>query len=420
MALMMAPDNLVLLGNLAGKTGLLLPLLLLLVGGLYILNAQAYALAYRVNPNKSGELHLFQSVYGDVAALCLSLFVRLSFACLAATSFLVASGFVFNEVFIYWFPNFAAAFILLGGVLLINLIGPNFSRRMQVVFLLAACGAIGILIVAGLIGSQNATPYGVLSQPTVSIDAILPAALLFLGIDLLYLNSADSSVHPGFLLRYMTISIIGAGFLFACWGLLSPIFVMPERLADTSIPHIITARSILGQGGRILMGIVVMAGSCAAVNALLHAIDRIVQSAASLQLIPQLFSRKRLQKTLPLFFSAVVIAAMMALGVAGSENLDLYLRAAAVMWLMLYAAFHAALVIDHQGRHPQQSWIQTLLGYKRHVLAVVTLTASAIGLIVWGSQPGIMLKFVGATLLFSAIAGWGLIQWAHRTDRHLR
>ena len=63
---------------------------------------------------------------------------------------------------------------------------------------------------------------------------------------------------------------------FDAWNAAALIHVEASRLAGTSIPYILTARSILGQTGRIVMGIVVIAGACAAVNLLFQAVARMM------------------------------------------------------------------------------------------------------------------------------------------------
>jgi hypothetical protein len=55
-----------------------------------------------------------------------SIVSRVLAAVFLATATLVASGFVFNEVFAQHFPNFAFAFLMLGTLLAINL----YSRKL--------------------------------------------------------------------------------------------------------------------------------------------------------------------------------------------------------------------------------------------------------------------------------------------------
>ena len=53
-------------------------------------------------------------------------------AIMIATSLVVTSGFVFNEVFVYWFPNFLFAFILLGIIFMINIFGEKLWGGFQI------------------------------------------------------------------------------------------------------------------------------------------------------------------------------------------------------------------------------------------------------------------------------------------------
>lgn len=78
-----------------------------------------------------GRDRFMQKNLGNWAALLLPLSSRLSLTLVAATGLVATAGFVFNEVFVYWFPNFLFAYLLLGLILIVNLLGRVVWGRFQ-------------------------------------------------------------------------------------------------------------------------------------------------------------------------------------------------------------------------------------------------------------------------------------------------
>ena len=63
-------------------------------------------------------------------------------------------------------------------------------------------------------------------------------------------------------------------------------FVAPARLAESTVPHMVAARAIGGASGRVVMGVVVLAGTCATVHALLSAGAHMLAGMAEHGLLP--------------------------------------------------------------------------------------------------------------------------------------
>ena len=153
----------------------------------------------------------------------------------------------------------------------------------------------------------------------------------------------------------MTTGIIVIGLLSILWGLAAYINVSLDRLVDTTLPHILTAKKIGGQTGRVIIGIVVIAGTCAAVNALFHAVSRMMVQMVDNRRLPAVFSRFPSRPLLPLFYLAGTIGLLMAMGFAGSELLDKSIRAGSLFWLLGYAMTHLALFMRwHKKRSPNK------------------------------------------------------------------
>ena len=101
------------------------------------------------------EIRLVKDTWGPLAAALLLLMARPVAAVCLATAVLVTSGFVFNEVFLYWLPNFGFAALVLGGLLIVNVIGPQVAADLQLMLAsIAIIGITGISIVGLLAWSQ--------------------------------------------------------------------------------------------------------------------------------------------------------------------------------------------------------------------------------------------------------------------------
>jgi hypothetical protein len=310
LGVLVSPDSFVLLGNFMGHAG---------KAGLWILPA-VLALFILIAPGRGGK--------GDDRPVLLT--VKIVAAAFLSTGTLVSSGFVFNEVFVYWFPNFGFAFLLLALVLGIQLAGQTAVFRAQTGFAGLTLAALMALVAAGLAGGGPEGGGGdsgaLLSLPGPGVMGL--ALLLWVGFDLA--GSVQDQEHG-------TVPFIAAvavaGLVFVFWGLVSILYVPLEKLADSGVPHMKAARYVLGETGRLLMGTAVISGTLAAVNALFLGCRHGVARLADRGDLPQ-WASKRFVVPVGL---ALAVGLMMATGLAGSETLELWIRAAFLLWLLGYA-----------------------------------------------------------------------------------
>jgi hypothetical protein len=299
---MMSPDNLVFLGNFTGNSGWKGLGLIFFWTLFYIFISPAISPLSATGPGKK----LFPVVLG-FAVLIIS------------TGILVSAGFAFNEIFVYWFPNFGFAFLLLALILGINLLDVKYGLIAQAIFLLLTLAPLLVLASAGLItGSEIADQP---PRPSAFSPVIWAAPLLlWKGFDLTGLAPGlGSGKSP-----WAGVIVLGSA-IFLLWALASLFHTPLEKLADTSLPHLKTARAILGDSGRTLMGLTIIFGTLGAVNALF---------LSSRQLSVRIWSGR------PFFipvFLASGIALMMVSGMAGSEKLEIWIQAVSYAWILVYA-----------------------------------------------------------------------------------
>jgi hypothetical protein len=208
-ALMLTPRTLAIVGNLAGSSGFLIfPFLLILVLGFLCLALGLFrpyeAMRRNLTTNTSSGCLFFLPM------------ARFFLYCVYTTSIAALAGYIFNEVFVYWFPNLLFSFLLLGAVCLLQLANEKVVKGFQLAFvLLAFAGILGVTI-----GSFNTAPVeGVVRElvdatPFLSILSL--GALLFVGFDMAGFDMNDPDrkrpIVSGFPLQagLIIVPIIGA------------------------------------------------------------------------------------------------------------------------------------------------------------------------------------------------------------------
>lgn len=127
-------------------------------------------------------------------------------------------------------------------------------------------------------------------------------------------------------------TICATGGLFLLWAMVSIQHVPLVKLASTSLPHLKTARYLLGDTGRWIMGGIIIFGTLGAVNGLFLACRVNAGEMAGHGLLPQWIKK---QGVVPIFL-ALAIGLMMAKGMAGSDKLEMWIRAIFLVWLFSY------------------------------------------------------------------------------------
>jgi len=382
---MLSPDSLVLQGNGAGLgTGLFLPALVM--GG--VISSACIFLLHHPGLNEVSD-----RTPSPPAALIIA--SRLSLVLLLPTGMLVTAGFTFNETFVHWFPNFGFSFLLLASVLVLHLIGEKIAAAIQPVFIGTTFVCLLLLSIYGAGGGTEIQTTSA-EPPFLSIVPLTAATLvLFLGYDPVDGQAAMQN-------RTYYWAAVGTGcLLFAFWALASLGNVDSAELAHSTIPYSLAAREILGQPGRIIIGIAIISGTLGCVNGLF-----ILANKSLVPLVEFFFLRFPSGKILknriyPLFFS-VLIGTFMAIGMAGSDNLEIYIRGALMLWLLTVGihCLAATRILSVLGK--------TITGFG-YTLSI-TLIFSTFYLIFSHPQNIQVLGFCCFALAASSIVSRGLLQ----------
>ena len=120
LGMLLAPDNLILLGNIVGSMGAGSISLIFLAMLAFIVHSHCYKDLAGSRQGAAAEFEWIIQTLNPAAAIIFSVAPRVLAAVFLATATLVASGFAFNEVFVRRFPNFAFAFLILAAIMGIN------------------------------------------------------------------------------------------------------------------------------------------------------------------------------------------------------------------------------------------------------------------------------------------------------------
>jgi len=198
------------------------------------------------------------------------------------------------------------------------------------------------------------------------------------------------------------------------WGLVSLQVVPAGKLSDSFIPHIIVARSIGGEAGRMIMGAMVIAGSAAAVSALLSSISRtaLLKAEDHSSRRPS-WMNLLARPSVRIVIAAAAIGWMMASGMAGEAIIDSYVRAGLIAWIFYYAAVHFCLLTDRRPieRRMPETWVKWI----RPAIGSTSMMAAGIALMLFSQDRAEMLKLIIAVFFTFTLVLWVKTRWKTNT-----
>jgi len=181
---------------------------------------------------------------------------------------------------------------------------------------------IGGLLILGALGvftkPADVQGYSGLADG-LSFTLIAMGCIPFLGFD--FIRSADR--------RLVALSIGGGMLLLVIWSLLAMKLADPVRLTESAVAHRSIARAVAGEQGGYIIGMVIISGVLAGVNALLHINRKIFADLLQTEFLPPNFSR---YEWLLIILLAIIIGIMMISGAAGDKILETQIRAAIILW----------------------------------------------------------------------------------------
>ncbi len=408
--IMLSPDTLVMAGGFYGNTGMIGILAVAAAGLAYLLFLPQYVDTFspvlkqgRGTGKPERSMQSFLMIF--------SLTVKIAAVLFLATGMLVSSGFIFNEVFVYWFPNFGFAFLLLFILAGFQFLSQNTMIRLQLSFVGIVISGLLILIITGFFSLPDATRMtgsGIAFSPNNPVGMVFIPLLIFIGLDM-GMNVFGRKKETTKLQLSVSVGLVLL--LIAAWGIVALKFVPMERLSQTTISHIIVSRSILGNTGRIIMGVIVIAGTLAAVHALFTSIK--MQLARIIETGGEASALARVAPTAGIGVIGISIAVLMAGGLAGYTVLEILIRGALIFWL----SFYALISLIHLKRVTAAS-VDDGLKYSLKIIKNVIpgmVFLSGIIMLVLTNDESIALITFSAILFGITLIGWLTIRLKQQT-----
>jgi hypothetical protein len=314
---LISPESLAISGLGAGLSGRMILIPLAAAMGLSALCA---ALIHdRRSPGGRNELASLSPAYGRTAAAAMALAGRIPAFLFASTAMLVSAGFAFNEIFVYWFPNFLFASLLLALVCGLHLFHEKAVLWGQALF--TGIAVLGLLVLM-VMGMGRGGPEAAGPAPSLTGSLFGMAFLLFLGFDFYRPGNQEA--------KAVYTAWLPALALMAGWVLLAVEHVPLPRLAGSSLPHLLVARAAGGDTGGYVIGAVVISGALGGVNGLLLVLRRTLSDLAETRFLPGMAGKGR-----PAAIMAfILVETMMMAGVAGNERIDAMVRASLMLWMI--------------------------------------------------------------------------------------
>lgn len=402
-----SPDSLVIAGNSIGTEGwyFLIPFLLA-----FVVSGWALAIIYRVTRHSTigiqsvGHLPEKSRQMNYLISLSLTIGCCLGLVLFIPTSTLIRAGFIFNDTFSHSFPNYGFSLLLLAGVSLPHLWNEKLPVILQICFFGATLCCLIILTLFGLLSGQEYFLTIAENTPCVSDPLEIPASfwILFCTFILLFLGY-DQGKSYLFSWKYRLLLLFWGALFIGLWCAVSLLHVPQTQLALSTIPYILGAQEILGDHGRVLIGITVICGAFSVVNGLFIITNRLIQqqlvSAAPVN--PAILSLLT-QRIYTILVSIIIIVLLLATNLAGAreEIFEMYIYGSLLLWLL-----HTAVRI-HAGLHAfHKAGGKTA---RIHFFLPALLLFTFISLVLTHTQPDTLVLYLALVLTVSSsiAAAW--------------
>lgn len=392
-ALFLSPDFLTIFGNGLGMGGVWFLCLLIMVFTFHAYTIKSYDDFYSNNPGLNNEYALISSSLGNITGFIFSFIIKALLAVCMGVGLLATAGYAFNELFVRWFPNMGFTLLALGMLFFIGLFSSRVVKICQLVFVSISMSGIILLSIIGFFSSVDSPPISLNVEffQTNNMPYIFICFVLLMGFEMAN-TYEERKLSNRFSLNITMVSLILGFIVLFVWGVVSLMYVAPERLSDTYIPHLITARAINGIYGREIMGLVVIFGSLGAVNALLSYVSSIGGRVFSKEL-PFKIDKQRYR-----LFSFVIliltIAVLLISGMAGEPEFETFTRGSIYLWLLNYGAVHLAMFVL-KVKTGGRGILSLPLKYYGNLMASLFICALYCGLVLTDHETVLILKFTG-------------------------
>ena len=374
MGVMVSPLSMPFAGNSAGMLGYALLWILPVAALLNFFTASQYYTVLSSQPESwpVPACSWFQTVFAVLQV------VAFLFFCLAAsTLILAAAGYVFNEVFVRWFPNLFFSVCLLVFILAVNFADSRVSGYFQIASVFLFSGAVLLLSVIGLL-TLDRPLFGNVDVPGILSFEARPVFMLFwifMAAELaMYHEKQNKTLLPDSYFLIFAFAVVFA--LFWLWSMVSIAAAPPHILVESTGPQNVAAHFIAGDTGRRIIGVALLAGSFAGVNLLLLGTGSVFNALVSPAAGKGEARKKVSTRNGFVAVLCLIILAMLLGGMAGKEITFTIKRAAFYLWLITYAGLNLYL-LRHRASSGITVFVAASIGVSViYIIAFVVLAAT--------------------------------------------
>ncbi len=319
--------------------------LAILTGGLLCTTAAlCFGELNGMTPSAAGIRLYFSRAFNDQLALIVSmLYMVVIMGVIGAESYVLAQ--VLNEV---WpvVPALVWILTMFSIVTALNVLGVKIAGGFQNVLtygLLLSMLAFAFIALVK-VNFQLTTPLGT-GNAVGLVNAVALGVFLFVGFEWVT-PLAEEVTHHRIVSRGMLLAIGILSVTYALFTVAMTATTPREALAGSPIPHLLFARSILGDAGVAWMVVITLAASITTFNAGLISVSRFVYSSAREHVLPPVFSKISIRFFTPwtAVLAIFIIGLAISIAVLVTHRYLVLVNIAAAMESIIYALAGLAVI----------------------------------------------------------------------------
>ena len=277
------PGIFTVIAPLSAAAGPLAPLAFLLSGLVLLPSVLAHARLASAIPSTGGLYVFVRHAFGHAGGFLVGWSFCLSAA--AAGAF-VALGFADYLRALLPAPRLGAALGVVAFFVLLNLAGIRRVVSAQKVFSAVTLSTLLLIAWGGFVRGRVIPEQVEIPSPGMLLQASLLTFTLFAGFEVVGSMAGEVRRPARVLPRAMLGTLLAAIFIYTAVAAVAVATLMPQTLANSSVPLAEVARGVMGIGGGYVVTLAVLMGSLSVVNAQLLVISRILSAAAGDAIMP--------------------------------------------------------------------------------------------------------------------------------------
>lgn len=285
---------------------------------------------------------------GIVATICGYVVVNV----LVGPAELFVAGTVVTTTFMPAVSPMLVAMVLLSAMVVLNILGVDIFAKFQIAFTaimiltMTGLGLIGLLGLGQPAPAIPPMPFNPMGNEVFSLIAL--AIWLYIGIEFVC-PMAEETVNPEKNIPWAMVAGLIIIFLVnILFGYASLLYIPLDKLAESAQPHVDVAAAMLGRPGEIAVAILSLSATASTVNTLIGVIPRMLYGMAHSGEMPKVLALVHPKFRTPwvgILLMGGSMGVVLLTGIAGIENIVIFIMAAACSWLLAYIIAHIDVII---------------------------------------------------------------------------